>query len=643
MDVRTPVPFRKIQPVHPFTVFDDAAIEQSLPERFEQQVHQHGDRLAIKSDKVVWTFDALNQVANRLAHWLLHSRGTPAEPIALLFDHGADVIAALLGVLKAGKFYVVLDASYPRQRLHSMLEDCAAQVIIADSQNLTLARELSHGALEIVDFAALDEHLPHGNPGVYPTPEQLAVLLYTSGSTGRPKGVMHTHRTILADVRNLTNDWCISMHDKWLLHTSMSFANSVRTIYGALMNGASLYPYDVKAKGFGALPNWLLTNGITIFRTIPTTFRHFMSTLSETQTFPTVRLLVVGGEPMFNRDLHYFEQHFLPHCMLVHPLGPTECLTVCWSCIPHGMHIEDTKLPIGYPLRDKDVLLLDEERREVATGEVGEIAVRSRYISPGYWRDPERTHAAFFPDSLGDAQRIYLTGDLGLRLPGGCLVHIGREDFQVKIRGFRIDVSEIEMALLTIDGIQEAIVVSREDARGEQRLVAYFASKRQPALSVSQIRQHLRHVLPEYMMPSAFVSLDALPKLPNGKTDRRMLPPPPDERPVLETAFVAPETATDIELARIWSEVLGCAQVGIHDNFFDLGGNSLLATRMTARVMQTFRLELPLKVVFESPTVAALGTMIMQEQLRTLGAEEITSLIAELESLSEDDLKRRLA
>ncbi|MGH9197962.1 MAG: AMP-binding protein, partial [Acidimicrobiia bacterium] len=273
------------------------------------------------------------------------------------------------------------------------------------------------------------------------------MILYTSGSTGRPKGVMHTHRNVLADVRNLTNEWCISAHDRWLLHTSVSFANSVRTIYGALLNGAAVYPFDSKRKGFGELSDWLLSNEITILRSVPTTFRNFMSTVPEGRTFPAVRILSVGGEPMFRADLDYFNRHFLPHCVLVHALGPTECLTVCWSCIPHGTRIGEGKLPIGYPLKDKEVLLLDEAGREVAEEEVGEIAVKSRYISPGYWRDPDRTKTAFLPGPRGGDERIYLTGDLGWRSKGGCLSHIGRQDFLVKIRGFRIDVSEIEIAL----------------------------------------------------------------------------------------------------------------------------------------------------------------------------------------------------
>jgi amino acid adenylation domain-containing protein len=575
-----------------------------------------------------------------LAHRILSIRGERVEPIALLFDHGAEVLASILGVLKTGKFYVVLDSSYPRDRLAYMLEDSGAKLIVADSKNLGFARELSGRTRDIVNFDDLTESPSEVAPGMYPAPGELAMILYTSGSTGRPKGVMHTHRNVLADVRNLTNEWCISAHDRWLLHTSVSFANSVRTIYGALLNGAAVYPFDSKRKGFGELSDWLLSNEITILRSVPTTFRNFMSTVPEDRTFPAVRILSVGGEPMFRADLDYFNRHFLPHCVLVHALGPTECLTVCWSCIPHGTRIGEGKLPIGYPLKDKEVLLLDEAGREVAEEEVGEIAVKSRYISPGYWHDPDRTKAAFLPGPLGGDERIYLTGDLGWRSKDGCLSHIGRRDFLVKIRGFRIDVSEIEIALRDMDGIEDAVVVGRESDSGEKRLVAYFVPTKRPAITATQIRRGLARALPDYMIPSTFVSMDAFPQTPNGKTDRLQLAPPPRERPEVDTPFAPPRTLTDRVLAQIWAEVLDLEQVGINDNFFELGGNSLLATGITARVMKKFKVDLPIKVLFESPTVAAMADAITQ--MGNIQNKELAKVLAELESLSDQEIRSRL-
>jgi amino acid adenylation domain-containing protein len=635
------IPRLTIQPEMGFVPFKNEEIEQSIPQRFEQQVRNHGDRLAIKTDRETLTFTALNRRANRIARAILSRRGDAAEPIALLFDHGVAVLVGLLAVLKSGKFYVVLDASYPRDRLEAMLGDSGAKLMVTESSNLALARQLSGDAVDVIDCADVDPSLPDDDLGVYPAPDSLALLLYTSGSTGQPKGAMHTHLNVLVDVRNLTNGWCVTAQDRWLLHTSVSFANSVRTIYSSLLNGGSLYPYDIKKTGFAALPQWLLTNEMTIVRTVPTTFREFMGTLARDQIFPAIRVLSVGGEPLLRADLDYFNEHFSSRCVLSHALGPTECLTVCWALIPHGTQITESKLPIGYPLEDKDVLVLDEAGRELEDGAVGELAVKSRYISPGYWRDPERTKAVFLPDPMGSDARIYLTGDLGMRGRDGCLFHVGREDFQVKIRGFRIDVSEVEIALRAIEGVGDAVVVGRSDSLGGQRLVAYFVPSTKPSITVTKLRRCLVRVLPDYMIPSAFVCMDALPKTPNGKTDRLRLPLPTRDRPNVDNRFVPPGTCMETEMAVIWAEVLDLDRVGIHDNFFELGGDSLLATRIIARVVGRFKVELPIKTLWEAPTVAQTAELLSVELARTIGDEDLARLLNEIETLSEEEIRNR--
>ena len=631
-----------VQPASGFIAFGDDEIEQSIPQRFEQQVQVGGSRVAIKSDREVYTFDSLNRTANRLAREILTRRGSAEEPIALLFDHSGAVLVAIMAVLKAGKFYVALDARYPRDRLKYMLQDSGAKLVVTDPHNIALVREICDESLDVIDFTNPDVSLPDHDLGVPTKPDSLALLLYTSGSTGQPKGAMHTHRNVLVDVRNLTNGWGVSAEDRWLLHTSVSFANSVRTIFSSLLNGGSIYPYDIRDSGFGALPNWLVTHEITIVRTVPTTFRDFMDSLERDQKFPSVRVLSVGGEPMLRDDLDYFNRHFLSHCVLSHALGPTECLTVCWALIPHGTQITETKLPIGYPLKDKDVLVLDDNRRELGDGEVGELAVKSRYISLGYWRDPERTQSVFLPDPAGTAARIYLTGDLGMRRADGCLVHVGREDFQIKIRGFRIDVAEIEIALRAIEAVADAVVVGRQDEASAQRLVAYFVPATRPPVTITKLRQSLARTLPDYMIPSSFVSMDALPQTPNGKTDRLRLPPPARNRPDLDNPFVPPGTTTETELSTIWSEVLGIDQLGINDDFFELGGDSLLATRIVTGMMKKFSADLPIRTLFDTPTIAQQAEQLLLRQTKAIGMETLESLLNEVESLSDEEIHRRL-
>jgi amino acid adenylation domain-containing protein len=596
-----------VQPASGFIPFADNDIEQSIPERFEKMVREDGNRIAIGSGRELYSYDSVNRTANRLARMILARRGDAGEPIALFFDHGAPVLVAIMAVLKAGKFYVALDASYPRDRLDYILQDCGAKLIVTDSNNIALVREISGDSIDVIDFTNLDVDVTDHDLSALAKPDSLAMLLYTSGSTGRPKGVMHTHRNVLVDARNLTNGWGVSAEDRWLLHTSVGFANSVRAIFSSLLNGASIYPYDIKTSGFGELSNLLVTREISIVRTVPSTFRNFMGTLEREQKFPSVRVLSVGGEPMMRDDLDHFNRHFTGPCVLAHSLGPTECLTVCWELIPHGRDLTDSKLPIGYPLKDKDVLVLDDDLREVGVGEIGELAVKSRYISRGYWRDPERTHRVFLPDPAAIGAQIYLTGDVGMRRPDGRLVHVGRKDFLVKIRGFRIDVGEVEIALRAIEEIADAVVVGRQDGDGTQSLVAYFVPATDPAVTITKLRQSLTQTLPDYMIPSSFVVMDAFPQTPNGKTDRLRLPPPSRNRPNLDNPLISPSTPMEIELSAIWSAVLGIDGLGINDNFFELGGDSLRATRVIASLMEVFGEDLPIKTFFDAPTIAQLA------------------------------------
>jgi amino acid adenylation domain-containing protein len=598
------------QPGSGFRPFMDEEIEQSIPQRFEQQVRAFGDHLAIRWPRGSYTFSSLNETANRLARTLDAARGKPAEPVALLFDHGGEILAAIFAVLKAGKFYVVLDPAYPPDRLKYILEDSGAKVVVAGANHIEHARQLCASAIELVDFDAVDPGLSGADLGAYPAPESLAMILYTSGSTGRPKGVMHSHRNVLVDVRNLTNGWSVTARDRWLLYTSMGFANSVRTIYSSLLNGAAVFPFDIKKQGFRELTAWLLDNDITIIRAVSTFFRAFMASVDENLTFPAVRLLSVGAEPMLQADLGYVNRHFSSRCVLSHAFGPTECLTVCWALVPHGTPVAEGKLPIGYTLQDKDVRLLDESRREVSDGEVGEIAVTSRYISRGYWRDPERTRAAFLPDPSGSDACTYLTGDLGVRAPDGRLIHVGRRDFQVKIRGYRIDVSEIENALRALPGIGDAVVVGRELDPGVQALVGYFVASPGPRMSQGKIRQHLGKALPDYMIPSVLVAMDAIPRTPNGKADRLRLPLPARGRRDVDAPFTAPCTAIESELAAIWAKVLGLQRVGTEDHFLELGGESLQAQEIVYRVAARFGLEMSTDILFEAGTIAEMAKAV---------------------------------
>jgi amino acid adenylation domain-containing protein len=569
-------------------------------------VRAHGSDPAIQWERRSYSYAELNATANRLARELLRrGRGEPM-PVALLFEHGGETLAAMMAVLKAGKSYVVLDVANPADRLKYMLQDSGARLMVADAGSHAYARELCGSTIELLRFGDSDPSLSGADLGDHPAPESLAMIMYTSGSTGGPKGVMHSHRSILADARNHTNTWSLTARDRHVLSDSLSFASSVRTIYGSLLNGAAVFPYNVRRHGFAGMKRWLLDNEITILRAIPTSLRNFMATLDEQDVFPAVRVVAAGGEPILRSDVDKFNRHFSPRCVLSHSFGPTETLTVTFALVAHGTRVAEGKLPIGHCADDRQVTLLDESGQEVADGDVGEIAVTSRYLSSGYWRDPDRTRAVFVPNATGGDLQTYLTGDLGRRVSDGALVHAGRRDSQVKVRGFRVEVSEIESALCALKGIREAVVVARETTPGETRLIAYFVeSGSEPALART-LRKQLAETLPDYMVPSAFVPMAAIPQTPSGKTDHQRLPPVPIRTDV-DGSPRGPRNELEVDVATIWKEILGVEQLGVDDEFLHLGGDSLKAAQIAARVADRFKCDVPASAALRLETVARMA------------------------------------
>ena len=592
-------------PTNPFVRFEPQDVEQSIPQRFEQQVRNAPDSLAVKSRTRELTYDELGTAADRVAAAILARRGARAEAVALLLEHDAPVIGAVLGVLKTGKFYVPLDPSYPPARNRFMLEDSQAGLIVTNDRNLALARELCDG-IELVNVDELQDPPGPGPAGASIAPDAIAALFYTSGSTGRPKGVVQNHRNVLHEIMKYTNDFHICRADRLTHIRSFSGVGASMDIFTALLTGAALYPLDIKAVGLAPMAHWLLENEITVYHSVPTVFRHFGHTLHGDESFPKLRLVRLGGEIVDARDVQIYQRHFSRHALFLNVLGTTEVLTFRWCFFDGETRLPGSIVPVGYEVSDAAVVLLDEDGNELGEGLVGEIAIDSRYHSPGYWRLPELTATVFSPVPGGAGERRYLTGDLGRMQPGGCLLHLGRKDFQVKIRGFRVEASEVELALLETGLVREAVVTAQDIGHGDRRLVGYVVPRQDSAPTVAALREALAGTLPDYMVPSTFVLLEAMPQLPNGKLDRRALPAPDPARPDLEQSYVAPRTAPEKILAAIWAEVLRVERAGVQDDFFELGGNSLLATQVLSRVRETFRIELPLREMFDSPTIAGM-------------------------------------
>ena len=615
----------------------EAEFEQSVPDRFEEHVRKHPDRIAFKTKKDALTWDALNRTANHVARAILAVCESREKPIALLLDREASTMAASMGVLKTGGFYVPLAPSHPRARITYILNETEAALIVTDSKCLTLAREVAPRNCRLLNIEELDSSLSTENLGLPISPDSLTSITYTSGSTGEPKGVINTHRR---DLHRTTHDkhFGLGPDDRF---TNVGSAER-RSPFNTLLSGAGSFPWYVREEGLAHLADWLIREEITVFRSGPRVFRHFVGTLTGKEEFPKLRVINLAGEPVYQADIELYKKHFSPECLLVDTYGAHEVGPIRLYVIGKETKIAGEKVPVGYEIPDKEVLLLDDKGLEVALGQIGEIAVKSRYLSLGYWRRPDLTEAKFLPDAAGGDKRTYLTGDLGRMLLNGCLEHLGRKDFQVKIRGLRVEMPEVEGALRSMDAICEAVVIAREDNPGDKYLVAYIVPVRNTAPSVSEVRCFVEQKLPPHMVPSRFVILDALPVTPNGKVNRKALPDPGKSRPDLDTPFVSPRIPVEQELSQIWGEVLSLDHVGIHDNFFELGGHSLAATRVVSQVIKKYQLEIHLQALFQSPTVAQMAAVITETQANTLDEQEMDRILTELESLSDEQAEQCL-
>lgn len=612
-----------------FIEFAKSEIEQSIGQRFERQVELHADRLAVRSPRGQMNYAELNRAANRLANAIVARLGDQEEPIALLLERDVRLVAAILGALKAGKAYVALDPGYPPERNRYMLENSQARLVLTDRSHLHFVESLAAVAtLSVDDF---DDDDPATKPGTTIPPDRLACILYTSGSTGQPKGVMQTHRNLLHSTYRYTNTLGISPADRLSMLHSYCYIAAVHNTFGALLNGAALFPFEVRQRDVTQLIEWLAAQQITIYHSTPTLFQSLVAALSEADAkLPSLRVVKFGGEAVTRRDFEIFRKHFSDRCVSHVTLGASEIPMFCQSIVSRATEFSGSVVPVGFAAPDMEIMLLGDDGHAVAAvGEVGEVAVRSQYLSTGYWRAPEATAAAFESDSGDQRERVYRTGDVGYFLPDGRLVHAGRRDFQVKIRGHRVETAEIEMALLAVGGVRQAAVIGRENRLGEQTLAAYLVFDDKVDRDVDRVRRVLRRKLPDFMLPATFTVLDALPLTPNGKLDRKALPAPEYQSP---EAHVAPRTPDELRLAAIWAEVLKLDRVGVYDNFFELGGHSLLATQLISRMRTVFTIELPLRSLFERPTVAELASVIFETQLEQLGTDELERMIDELDS-----------
>ncbi len=574
--------------------------ERCIHHLFEEAVLRSPDAVALTAGERRMTFTELDRAANRLAHHLRSLGVGPEVRVGLCLERGLDLVTGLLGILKAGGAYVPLDPTLPRERLAFILRDAGARVLVIGEG---LAEGLATAGLATVRLdgdAPLIDGRSAESPAVVLDPENLAYAMYTSGSTGVPKGVMIPHRGLVNYLSWCTSEYRVAEGSGAPVHSSIGFDLTVTGLFAPLLarRTVALLPED---PGGEALARALTAGeGYSFVKLTPAHLDLLSHHLSPGET--SVHTLVIGGEALHGEAVAPWLRG-APQTRLVNEYGPTETVVGCTACtVPAGTE-GSGPVPIGRPIANARISVLDERLIPVPVGAPGELFVGGDGLARGYQGRPDLTAAAFLPDPLGAAPgaRVYRTGDLGRHLPDGNLEYLGRVDLQVKVKGYRIELGEIEAVLLQCPGVRSAAVLAREDAPGDKRLIAYVVTDAAP----DGLREILAARLPDYMVPAVFVALGSLPLTANGKVDRRALPEP--SREVAAAAgYVAPRTPAEEILAGIWAQALGLERVGVHDNFFALGGDSITGLMSVSKAKKA-GLKLTSRQIFQFPTIAELA------------------------------------
>ena len=595
--------------------------DKCIHELFEEQVERTPDAVAVVYEEEQLTYEELNQKANQLANYLQKLGVKPDTLVGICVERSVEMIIGLLGILKAGGAYVPIDPNYPQERIEYMLDDSKVSVLL--TQEKLLEELLTSQAQTICldrDWVEIDNE-GKINPETLASSGNLAYVIYTSGSTGKPKGVLIEHQGLVNLILSAIREYQLTGKDKVLQFATISFDTAGEQIYGCLLSGGTLVLRTEEV--VGGIDQFLQNCGNSNLTVLDLPTAYWQQITSELKTNnlglpPSVRLVIIGGEGASPELVRTWQKYVSDSPQLINAYGPTETTVTATICQIDSATKIDKNVPIGKPIDNTKIYILDSNLQPVPIGVAGELHIGGDGLARGYLNRPELTTEKFIPNPFGEG-KLYKTGDLCRYLPDGNIEYIGRIDHQVKIRGFRIELGEIEAQLSNHPEIRESVVIAREDEPGNKRLVAYVVSDVIPEQSVSQtLREYLKKQLPDYMIPSAFVFLEKLPLTPNGKIDRKSLPAPDWSQRTTSDEFVPPQSEIEITLAHIWQEVLRIEQVGINENFFELGGHSLLATQVISRIRAEFSLEIPLRLLFEQPTIATLAESIERNLLTTV-------------------------
>jgi amino acid adenylation domain-containing protein len=627
----------------------------AVHEMFARNAQSTPDKPALEDPHEVWTYRELDERSNQLAQWLI-ARGLRREEVVAIYAHrSAALVWAMLGILKAGAAFCVIDPSHPAARVKEYLAAIDPKALIqiggagepgAEMEEvLTGFARLHRITLPTLAKARVARFLsPYTTeaPAVNVGPDDLAYVIFTSGSTGKPKGVMGRHGPLTHFLPWVRDTFELSENDRFSQLAGLSSNILQREAFTALSLGATLcIPGDDGAASWDRMDEWLREKTTTIVHLTPAMI-HMLGDVSQ-QSIPSVRRLFFAGDLLRARDVDS-AQRLMPAADIVNFYNSSETQRAGGYQIFHrgeAIPFKDVP-PLGRGIKDVQLLVLDRKGRLAGVGELGEIHVRSPHLARGYLGDPELTKSRFItnPFTGNHADRMYRTGEFGRFTPDGSVEFAARAQDQVSIRGFRVELGEIQAVLARHPAVQDAVIIAKEDAPGNNRLVAYAALKPDHAATTSEIRAFVKEQLPAYMIPSDFVLLASLPLNPSGKVDYRALPAPDPAHD--QVAFVPPVTALEKVLAQSWAEILGGKRVGLQDNFFELGGHSLFAMQVIARIEHAFEVALPLRILYEAPTLADFAAALLRASNQPVRIEKTAQLLLQLADISEEQVESML-
>ena len=601
---------------------------------FEVHAAAQPEAEAVRSDSTTLTYGELNRLSNQLANYLRSIGIGPDMPVALCLNRTPSMVIGVLGVMKAGGAYVPLDPGDPLERLSMILEETKAPVVLTES---ALAERLpSHWGKTLCLDTDWDDVAAQPDDTLNSAlADNLAYVIYTSGSTGRPKGVMMTHRGLVNYLSWATETYRVAEGRGAPVHSPLSFDLTVTSFLSPLCAGRTVTMHADEVAGVGLAESLRNESGYSLVKITPAHLALLANSIPEEGT-NWANAIVIGGEMLTVEALTPWRSK-LPETRFINEYGPTEAAVGCCVYeVTAETALDGSRVPIGRPIANTNLYVLDTAFEPVPIGVAGELYIGGFGLARGYLERPDLTAESFIPDPFSNepGARIYRTGDLVRYLPDGNFDFLGRRDQQVKLRGYRIELGEIESVLARHHAVRESVVVVREDVPGDKRLVAYVVTNDDQVSSVSDVRNYLNERLPDYMTPAAFVFLDSLPLTANGKIDRRALPSPDGARSDSETEYVAPRTPLEEVLAGIWAELLCVDEIGVRDNFFVLGGHSLLATQLLARVLTMFKIELPLVAVFQSPTIVEFAEAVKANESKPGQADRIAAAIRKVQQMS---------